>query len=197
MKDARATNRVRLVMITLSLAAIALGSFWLLEVMRRSTGEDVAAMSKGEPDYVVDKFSFVRMSKTGVARYSVSGTKLIHYPDKDSFEVQQPVVHSLNDKRLLTTMRAQRAIVEEETNKIHLYHEVQVERQASAASERFHLASDYLLVLPDDDVMQTDKSVDIIYGRSHLTGVGMYVNNATRELRLSRNVHGTFQPPVR
>jgi lipopolysaccharide export system protein LptC len=52
-------------------------------------------------------------------------------------------------------------------------------------------------VLPDDDVVQTDKPVEITMGQSKLNGTGMFANNATRELRLSSNVHGTYQARVR
>ncbi len=50
--------------------------------------------------------------------------------------------------------------------------------------------------MPDDDVMQTDKPVEIILGSSRLTGTGMVANNATRQLHLSSNVHATYQPPA-
>jgi lipopolysaccharide export system protein LptC len=54
-----------------------------------------------------------------------------------------------------------------------------------------------MLLLPDEDVMQTDKPVEILFGQSKLTGTGMFANNATRELRVSSNVHGTYQVPAR
>jgi lipopolysaccharide export system protein LptC len=72
---------------------------------------------------------------------------------------------------------------------------VHIDRPATPTSEHFHVKSDYLLVLPDDDVMQTDKPVDITLGTSTLTGTGMLANNATRELRVLSNVHATYQPP--
>jgi lipopolysaccharide export system protein LptC len=54
-----------------------------------------------------------------------------------------------------------------------------------------------MLVLPEEDVVKTDKHVDITLGRSTLSGTGMYANNATSEFRLSSNVHGTYQAPAR
>ena len=56
------------------LAAVffAFGSFWLMQVMRG--GDDVRNVNAGnEPDYIVDNFSFVRMSETGQPRYVISG----------------------------------------------------------------------------------------------------------------------------
>jgi lipopolysaccharide export system protein LptC len=53
-----------------------------------------------------------------------------------------------------------------------------------------------MLVLPDDDVVQTNKPVEIALGTSVLTGTGMYVNNATREFKLMHKVRGVFYPPA-
>ena len=68
------------------------------------------------------------------------------------------------------------------------------DRPASAGSDHFHLKSDYLLILPDEDILQTERGVDMTLGSAHMTGTGMYVNNATREFRMAQRVHGTYPP---
>jgi lipopolysaccharide export system protein LptC len=45
--------------------------------------------------------------------------------------------------------------------------------------------------------VKTDKPVVITTGQAKLTGTGMVANNATRELHLTSNVHGTYQAPAR
>jgi lipopolysaccharide export system protein LptC len=190
------TNRVRITLIVIFLAVLALGSFWMLETIRRESEDTRPELQKGEPDYTVDKFSIVRISASGQARYSISGDKLVHYPDSDSFEIQRPVVYSMrNQGEMPMTMHAQRAIVEQDTNKVHMHDRVKLARPASADSAAFQLTSDYLLFLPDDDIVQTDKPVDITFGQSRISGTGMLVNNATREFRVLQNVHGKIEPP--
>jgi lipopolysaccharide export system protein LptC len=193
MSNGRPTNRLRLGVIIALLVTLALGSFWVLEVQRRSMSDTFSVLPKNEPDYTVEKFNFVRMAKTGEARYNISGMKLTHYPDNDSFEIEHPLLNSLTKNQSPMSMRAERAIVDNVANRVHMYRDVQVDRPASGTSEHFHLNSEYLMLLPDDDIMQTDKPVDITFGSSKLTGVGMFANNATREFRLSGNVHGTYQ----
>lgn len=197
MSNGQPANRVRLGVILALLTALALGSFWMLEVLRRSSNETFADLPKDEPDYMIEKFNFVRMSKTGRVRYNISGAKLLHYPENDSFEIQLPVLNSLGQDQSPMTMHAERAIVDNTGNKIHMYRNVQMDRPAVGANEHFHLASEYLLILPDNDVMQTDKPVDITFGRARLSGTGMFANNATREFRLSAHVRGTYQPLLR
>jgi lipopolysaccharide export system protein LptC len=188
-------GRVRLAVIMALVAAAALGSFWILEVLRQTKNDERPAIPKGEPDYTVEKFNFVRMSTTGQARYNVSGLMLTHFPNDDSFEIRQPVLHNLTEGQAPTTLHAERAIVDHVKNQIHLHRNVLVERPASATSGVFRLHSEYLLVLPDDDIMKTDKPVEILSGTSQLYGTGMVANNATRELHLASKVHGTLQPP--
>ncbi len=189
------SSRIQVTLVVLLLALLAFGSFWVLETMRRETDDTRPELQKGEPDYTVDKFSIVRLSKSGQASYSISGDKLVHYPDSDSFEIQQPVVYSIRNDQTPMTMRAQRAVVEHTSNKVHMHHQVQLIRPASRGNDAFYLDSEYLLFLPDADVVQTDQPVDIHYGRSHLSGIGMYVNNATREFRILKNARGILEPP--
>jgi lipopolysaccharide export system protein LptC len=195
--NGRPTNRLRLGVIIALLVTLALGSFWVLEVQRRSISGVLSDLPKDEPDYTVEKFNFVRMAKTGQARYNISGMKLTHFPADDSFEIERPVFNGLAQDQSPMTMRAEKAIVDNAANKIHMYRNVEMDRPKTDTKEHFHLRSEYLLILPDEDIMQTDKPVDITFGVSKLAGTGMFINNATREFRLSSNVRGTFQPSTR
>jgi lipopolysaccharide export system protein LptC len=193
--SAQPSNRLRLFFVLLVLAVGALGSFWWLEVLHRGREEGTGELHKGEADYTVEKFNLVRMSKDGRAHYSITGNRLTHYPDNDSFEIERPVLYQVGTNRVPMTMRSDTAVVEHATNRIHMQRHVQVDRAATADAARFHLASEYLLLLPDDDIAQTDKRVDITYGESHLAGVGMVANNKTREFRLLHQARGTFVSP--
>lgn len=196
MIDSRSANRFRLAVVLAIGAAITLGSFWVLEVMRKGIIDSMPDAPRTEPDIYVEKFNFVRMSQSGDAQYSMSGKRLIHHPEDNSFEIELPVVNSLGAERPPMTTRAQRARVEEDYSKVHMYEDVEVDRPATPGSQHFNLKSEYLLLLPDDDVMKSDKPVDMTLGTSKLRGTGMYANNATRELRLSNNVSALYYPPV-
>ena len=195
MRNLRSAHRWRLTLMLALVGALALGSFWVLEVMRKSTEDRMPGAARSEPDYYLENFSFVKMSPSGSARYKITGQRLTHYPLDDSYEVRQPRVHSQGEALAPTTMRAERARIEDDNSKIHLYDKVEIDRPASGANARFHLASEYLEFLPDDDVMRSDQTVHLTLGNSTLTGAGMVANNATRELRLSGNVRGLLQAP--
>jgi lipopolysaccharide export system protein LptC len=195
--SARSTMRFRLMAILTPTIALALGSFWLLEVMRRTAGDFLPSPQRSEPDFYVEKFNYVKISKTGSAQYHISGTRLTHNPEDDSYDITLPVINNLGNVQAPMTIRSERAQVNSDNSQVHLYDNVHMDRPASPTNEPMHAKTEYLLVLPDDDVMRTDKPVELTLGRSKLTGTGMMANNATRELRLTSNVHGTYQASAR
>ena len=194
LRSRRSAHRYRLLLLLGSAIALALGSFWLLQVIQKTATDDPQASHSNEPDYYVEKFTFVRMAKTGDARYTVAGTRMIHRQVDDTFEITLPVIHSLSQNQPPLTVRSERALAVPDSSKIHMIDKVEADRPASATSDHFHLKSDYVLILPDEDVLQTDRAVDMTLGSARMTGTGMYVNNATREFRLAQRVHGTYPP---
>lgn len=195
MKDRRASaNRFQLWAIVGIVMLLALGSFWLLDVIRRGMEDNTPAAKRTDPDYYVEHFNFVRLAKTGQALYHVSGERMVHYPQNDSFEIRRPVMKGLSDKRPTTTIIAERAVSNSDMSEVQLFDNVKMDRPASPDSQHLQLTSEYVMVLPDDDVMKTDRPVKIISGENILTGTGMFANNATGEFRLASQVHGTLPP---
>lgn len=190
----RTAHRYRLLLLIVGGIGLVLASFWLLQLMHRGATENAPEARGSEPDYYVENFTFVRMSKTGQARYNVAGRRMIHRPDNDTYEITLPVVHSFSQEQPPLMMRAEQAIAVPDSSVIHMRDKVEVDRPGSATAQHFHLKSDDLDILPDDDVIKTDRPVDLTLGSSRLSGVGMYVNNATREFRLAQRVHGVFPP---
>ena len=191
------TRLFRLVIILAPLVVLALGSFWLLEVLRRAASDNVPNRTRTEPDFYVEKFNYVKIAQDGKAQYHLSGARLTHNPQDDSYDIMQPVVSSVGKSAEPMTVRSETAHVNSDNSEVHMYRHVELDRPGSADTEPLHAKSEYLLVLPDDDVMKTDKPVEITLGKSVLTGVGMLANNATREFKLTSKVHGTYQPPAR
>jgi len=190
------SDRRRYSMFTLLLLAalLALGSFWLLEVVRKSGDDAAPATVRTDPDYYIEQFNFVRLSATGEAEYNVSGKKMVHNPKDDTHAVDMPVLNSLSKDRPPMTVRADRAIIEPDAVKVHMYDHVKLDRPKTPKADYFHMESNYVLVLPDEDVLQTDKPVHIILGNSQLDGTGMVADLATGALNVASRVHMTLPP---
>ena len=197
------SSRLRYLLAILPALAIALASIWVLEVMRRSTQEDLpAAVDKSVPDYFVDQFKLVAMSPTGQPRYILTGEKMKHFPSENAATITNPVVISLDMGVPPTTLSAERAKVEDGTRRVHMIDNVNADRPASDQDARtqsghLHFSSEYLLVLPDDDLLKTDQPVEITSDDSVLRGTGMIFNNKTREITLLNKVSGVYQTPTK
>lgn len=198
MKNLRSAHRVRFLLLLVLFIILALGSFWLVQVMHKDTDELLPKPTRTEPDYYVQHFNYVQMSPDGQPRYNISGDVLTHNPVDDSFDVQKPVMHSLDKERPPMNLRADRGKIEDNNSKVHLYGDVNADRPRTPMADNFHLKSEYLLLLPDDDIMQSDKPVEITVGQSILNGTGMDFNNSTRVLKLFSKVHGVYRasPPL-
>lgn len=194
MKTAGATYRLRLIVMIALGFAVTLGSFWALEVMRKSAADNAPDVARSAPDFYVDDFKFIQLAKNGALHYKMSGAQLTHEPLHDTYQVAQPVIISLSPTRAPMTVRAESAMIEDDNSKVHLHKNVKIDRPASGRSQSLHLETEYLLLLPDEDVMQSDQPVKMLLGQSMLSGNGMFINNATRELRVSGNVRGSFPP---
>ncbi|WP_338770108.1 LPS export ABC transporter periplasmic protein LptC [Massilia sp. METH4] len=194
MRNQRTAHRYRL-SIGMMLALFgALGSFWLVQMMDRAGGEMEAGIKVDEPDYIVERFSFVRMTKTGQPSYIISGDKLTHRPSDDSSEVEKPVVRSLSGDKPPMDIRAERARVDQDNARVTLTKNVNIHRAAAPNARDMTLTTEKLTIYPDEDRMETDQPVRMQSGGATATGVGMQANNATRQLQLGR---GTIVYPPR
>ena len=190
-KDRRRFGALPLLMLAV---VLALGSFWLLEIMRKSGKDSNPAAARVDPDYFVENFNFVRLSATGEAQYNISGKRMVHNPADDTHTVELPVINSLSRERPPMTARADRARIEADGSKVHMYDQVRIDRPKTPTSNLFHMESDYLLVLPNEDVMRTDKPVRMTLGESQLNGTGMVANNATGQVQLASRVQASLPP---
>ncbi|MBY0573982.1 MAG: LPS export ABC transporter periplasmic protein LptC [Undibacterium sp.] len=200
-------DRLRVWLMVALLALLALGSFWIVEVIRRnSVQQSESRKERTEPDYFVEGFNFVRLSQSGQTNYRVTGDKLIHYPQEDEFEITQPRIVGIDQEKTPMRIRADKAIVKQKVktdansraeDQIHLYDNVEVDRTKTTVSESTNLRTKYLMLLPDSEKMSSDKEVQITLPRGKISALGMQANNATHTIELLKKVHMEFEPTPR
>ena len=194
MSSARSALRFRLTVILALAGFLALGSFWVSMVIKRSASGSQSQEQRTEPDYFVYNFDYLKMLPGGKPQYLMTGTKLTHFPADDSFRIDTPVYKSLDPNKPQQTLRSNSADVKDDNTKVHMHGNVIGNRVATATSAGMRLETEYLLLLPDDDAMRTDKPVAITRGTSTMHGVGMTANNATGEMRLHTQTRVTMAP---
>ena len=174
---------------------LAAGSFWLLEISNRSSGNTTVQSQRTDPDYFVDNFSYAKLDALGRLEYVIDGLKMTHYPVDKRSEIDKPVIRHFAPNQPPTTLRAERATVNGDRTEVRMIDKVILERAQVRGEEALTVTSEYMLVLPEKDIVTSDRRVDIRTGSAHLSGTGMVANNATRQLTLESSVTGIYLPP--
>jgi lipopolysaccharide export system protein LptC len=182
----RTAHRWRLIIIMMVGGFLAFGSYWMLHLMESSDAVLDPDAFKNEPDYIVEKFSFVRMTPEGKPHYVLSGARLTHRPVNDSSDVELPVLQNIAPGAPQMTIVAQRARILNAGNQVDLNGKVDIQRPASPTTRSLRLRTEKLTVFPDEDRMQSDQQVTMQLGDTVITGTGMRANNATRQIHFAR-----------
>jgi lipopolysaccharide export system protein LptC len=190
----RTAHRWRLLIIMMSGAFLALGSFWLAQMMDDQSAALGADAFRDEPDYIVEKFSFVRMSADGQPRYLISGAKLTHRPIDDSADIEMPLVKSVGAGHPPMTINAKTARVDHGNTQVHLTGDVVIDRKETAMAGAMRLRTETLTIYPDEDQMKTDAAVDMVSKGATMQGTGLFIDNAKRQMTVDSKVHIVLPP---
>lgn len=203
MKPQMTIDRFRIWLAVILLGVITMGTIWIMEVIRRhGDDEQNRTSARSAPDYYVEKFNFIRLSNNGKANYHITGDSLVHLPRTDNIEIKHPQINSFDQDRPPLHLRADLAVVSQksslttprrEHDEVHLHDNVSMDRPEGLSSQSVHVESDYLLLLPDDDIVKTDKPVSIATGKLHSTATGMVANNSNLSLELLSKVRIRLQ----
>ena len=195
MSNKRVAHRWRLSAVMIIGIIFAFGSFYLVQLASFDYSGLPSDALKSEPDYIVEKFSFVRMGPSGQPRYIIAGDKLTHRPIDDIAVVEQPVVNSLTTEHPPMTMHAKQARIDQAKSVIHLNGAVDIERVATPLGKGMILKTEALTLYTDEDRMETDQPFNLQMGRQTVTGVGMKANNATGKVDIQSKTR--FELPAR
>lgn len=190
----RTAYRWRLLITMVVGVFFAFGTFWLLQLTQNGDLSVDPDAFKNEPDYIVEKFSVVRMTLEGKPRYVISGAKLVHKPIDDSADIELPLVRGVAPGQAPLTIKARQARVDNGNTQVHLMGDVDIVRMATAQSSPMTLKTEALTVFPDEERMVTDRAVDITLGNKTMSGVGMKANNATGEIAIQSKLQMSLPP---
>ena len=190
----RTAHRWKLLTIMMIATFCAFGSFWLVQVMENGDGDPRLGGPQDEPDYIVENFSFVRMTEEGKPSYVVSGKRLAHTPLGDVSQVEAPVMLGITPGRPRMTIVANRAQIYHTEHRVELLGNVDIQRPATPTSEALRVQTQALTVLPDEEILKTDRPIEMRLGSATVTGTGMVANNATQKLHLASRGQIVYPP---
>jgi lipopolysaccharide export system protein LptC len=175
------------------LALITATSYWYARALKAQKAG--ATVTQGAPDAEADQLVITQFDSQGRARHKLFAEKMLHYMETDNAELTQPRLVSLRPDQPQVEVRAQRALVENSGERIHMHGQVDVRRSAFEALPAMRLQSQYLLVIPDYDRYATDLAVTVDRGSARITSSGgMQLDNIARIVQFDGDVQMTLPP---
>lgn len=174
----------------LLLAGLAALTYWLDQAVQPPPA--AGGPPRHDPDFIVQRFSAVRLGVDGRPDYKVFGERLVHYPDDGTSHVELPRVIRGEPGEAPITMTASRGLIARDGEDVHLTDNVRVVRAAYGQRSEAVLTTSYLHVIPDQNLAITDKPVRIQDGNIVMDGVGLEFNSKTRVATLNK-VKGRYE----
>jgi lipopolysaccharide export system protein LptC len=178
------------------MAGLAGLTWWLDQMVQPLTGAKDPA-SPSEPDFVVDNFEATRMNLDGTQRYAVVANRMVHYPGDNTAVLDHPYLTHFDPNKAPVSIRANQGVMENNGENAFFTGDVQVKRAAFGNDAEIVMYTSFLHVIPDKDLVKTDREVTFVSGNSTLKSVGLEFNNKTRELKLLSNVKGQIETPAK
>jgi lipopolysaccharide export system protein LptC len=196
----RLTDRLVIYLPVLLMAALALGSYWLV---RNAPATPISTGDKPlnhEADYFLRKFSVKSFSPQGNLKSELFGGQARHYADTDTIEIDNVRVHNFNQTgRLTTVTSANRAISNGDNSEIQLYGNATSVREAAADANgvmqpKMEFKGEFLHTFVNEERLKSHLPIVIRRGSSEFSADSLDYDNVTRVIQLQGRVKAVLQP---
>jgi lipopolysaccharide export system protein LptC len=187
------TDRVRSWLPLLPLLLLLAATYWL------SLQVDSPASAGGknlrhDPDYIVDNFTATTLDEQGKIRFVMSAKKMSHYPDDDTTQLESPRLESFDAEHPPMRMTALNGEISSKGDEVFLRNEVVIIRPAYANKSELTINTNYLHILPNEDMVNTDQPVTMVDASTTLNAVGMELDNKARTITFLSRVKSVYEP---
>lgn len=152
--------------------------------------------TRHDPDYWLTNFNTIKTDRNGNLRHSLDAEEMVHYPDDDSTQLIKPHFVQYQDGKPYTSIRGDRGRVTSDGEHVYFMDNVKVVRVATKQREELTVLTDFLHIIPDQDLAKTDRPVTITEApRTVIHATGMEYNKALGTLKLYKRVRAHFERP--
>lgn len=176
----------------LLLALLAALTFWI----DRTVGPPAPTpdgTTRHDPDFMADKIFAIRMTPDGQIKHTLFAEKMIHYPDDDTTHLASPVFISHATANSPVTIMAKQGLVSSEGENVYFMDNVRAVRAPYDNKSELVVRTNYLHIVPDDNIAKTDQPVTISDANIVVDAIGLELNNETRILKLHSRVRGIYE----
>lgn len=168
----------------LLLLALVAGTWWAADYAQRAIPIDPPARLTHEPDSWARQFVMVQTNPAGMPVNRLEGRFMRHYPDDDSYEVDDARAINQRANAPITIASSQLATMNSDSTLIVLSGNAHVHRQADADRAALDVTSNELTLLTDQDVVETGLPARVVHGSHTMQGIGMRYDNRSGQLQV-------------
>ena len=181
------------------MGVMALGTYWLARNTPVTGQAQQQKAARHEPDSYMRGFSVKTFDAQGRLKSEVFGTEARHYPDTDTFEIEQPKIRSFNARGELTVATAKRAISNADGSEVQLLGDAVVTRDATVGKDgrerpRLVFRGEFLDVFMETERVRSHLPVELTRGEDRFTADKMDYDNIEQVMQLTGRVRGTLEP---
>ncbi|MCS4294565.1 lipopolysaccharide export system protein LptC [Comamonas sp. BIGb0152] len=174
---------------------LTLGTWWLVRNAPKPQVVREAVVPGHEVDYYMRDFSVRSFDGTGALTSEIQGSKMRHYMDTDTLEIDTATLRSLRQDGSTTVATADRALSNADGSEVQLFGNAKVVRNSNKAdAPQMEFRGEFLHAFVNEERVSSNKPVEIIRGKDRFTADSMVFNNITQVAELKGRVRGVLQP---
>ena len=172
------------------LLLLVTGSSWFLVTHESSLPRETTSATG--PDAFVTDMDLKVMDEQGQLEYRIKARHMMHYPNDERFNLEQPDIRIRQANGDIWFINSEHGTTTEDADIIWLTGAVDIKRPSTATSSRLHIVTSDLLVIPDDEVAETENEATITSDEFQINAVGMKADFSKDTLELRSRVRGRY-----
>jgi lipopolysaccharide export system protein LptC len=174
------------------LAIFVLGTRWIVSTL---SDEDAESVSKEHKmDYYLKNFTTTLMGVDGKPDKRLSAKRMLHYPDDDSTELEEPLITTFEVNAPKWKIQSETGWLSGDGELLLLQGKVTMDRPKSLNADPAHLVTRNLRVQPKQNYAETEESITITTPDNRITSKGMQAWLSTpMRIKFTANVRGKYE----
>lgn len=177
------------------LSVLALLTFWINKTVQPPAPR-LDGSSRHDPDYIMSNFVTTQTDINGGLRYKLAAAEMKHFPDDDTTDLQRPRYTQFSVGKPYTQVEGLRGHVSGNGEEVELFDNVKITRQAFAGKGEMTVETDYLKILPNEELVRTESPVVIRQApKTVIYATGMLYEKKKRTVTLQHKVRAHYERP--
>jgi lipopolysaccharide export system protein LptC len=178
----------------LLMAALALGTWWLVKNTPLFETDRTTAPLRHEPDYTMSQFMVQRFAPDGAMRVQIEGDTMRHYPDTDTLEIDNPRIRAFGEDGRITNATARTAIANRDGSEVQLSGGARVVREATAKNTAIEFRGEFLHCFQNTERVRSHLPVLVTQGGTEIRADSMAYDNLAGVLDLKGHLRVVLAP---